>query len=210
MGILLLSKIDYSRLGLRVLSCWYVCMWRSSWGGCQRSGAAMAHSPIKGPQKNNRGEAEGLFLWYLKVTGMVSVSTFIPMFDELGTNMAGSSFTCQPFGLQGFMLIAQSFSVCDWVWCVSTGFLGLLYSGYSVFCVPDYDALSHPSSNCKDPACGWFYYPPLSLYTVCMHSFREVWSSLRGGIVFLLYVQYSTTSGKVYQIVRIVSRYKLR
>ena len=41
-----------------------------------------------------------------KQTDMVSLSTFIPMFDEMGTNMTGSSCSRQPLGLwAGFMLL---------------------------------------------------------------------------------------------------------
>ena len=111
----------------------------------------MAHSPIKGPQKNNRGEAVSLFLWYLKTIDMVSISTFTPMFDEMDTNMAGSSYSSQPFGLQGFMLMhIRSVFVFECDRCV---FDKLLYSiTLSLLCYMM--SLSHPSSNGKEPACG--------------------------------------------------------
>ena len=111
----------------------------------------MARSPIKGPQKNNRGEAVSLFLWYLETIDMVSISTFTPMFDEMGTNMAGSSYSSQPFGLQGVMLLhirSVIISKCDR--CVFDRLLDSINLNLLCFMM----SLSHPSSNGKDPACG--------------------------------------------------------
>ena len=98
-----------------------------------------------------------------KQTDMVSLSTFIPMFDEMGTNMTGSSCSRQPLGLwAGFMLL-HNHSV------FSVFLLGYLHWSFMFYYYVI--SLSLPTSNGKDPVCGWFcHHPPLSFCPACIRS----------------------------------------
>ena len=107
-----------------------------------------------------------------KQTDMVSLSTFIPMFDEMGTNMTGSSYSRQPLGLwAGFMLV-HNHSVFSVFLLGPAARLLTLIKINLIFYVLLLCYLPFPPNIKRQGSSMWLILSSTSFILSCMHSFR--------------------------------------